>query len=74
MSNFSFFPQTDEDVRQMLDRIGVKSLDDLYSDVPEDFKHKGDYNLPDALSEQEVRDFFEALGKKNTPLDRKSVV
>lgn len=68
MSNFSFFPQTDEDVRQMLDRIGVKSLDDLYSDVPEDFKHKGDYNLPDALSEQEVRDFFEALGKKNTPL------
>ena len=41
MSNFSFFPQTDEDVRQMLDRIGVKSLDDLYSDVPEDFKQIG---------------------------------
>ena len=52
----------------MLDRIGVKSLDDLYADVPAGFIYKGEYDLPDALSEQEVRDFFESLASKNTRL------
>ena len=52
----------------MLDRIGVASLDDLYSDVPEDFQYKGEYDLPSAMSEQQVRDYFEALGRKNFPL------
>ena len=52
----------------MLDRIGVASLDDLYSDVPDDFKYKGEYDLPSAMSEQEVRDFFENLGRKNVQL------
>lgn len=65
MSNFAYFPHTDEDVRQMLERIGVESLDDLYSDVPADVRFKGDYDLPDAMSEQQIRDFFEVLEKKN---------
>jgi glycine dehydrogenase subunit 1 len=68
MSTFTYFPHTEDDIRMMLDRIGVKSLDDLYSDVPSDFIFKGEYDLPDAKSEQEVRDYFDALAKKNTSL------
>jgi len=68
MGTFSYFPHTEDDVRQMLDRIGVQSLDDLYADVPAGFIYKGEYDLPDALSEQEVRDFFEALASRNTKL------
>ncbi len=52
----------------MLDRIGVSSLDSLYADVPADFIYKGEYDLPDALSEQEVRAFFEGLASKNSSL------
>ena len=52
MSNFPYFPHTAEDIRQMLERIGVSSLEDLYSDVPADFLFKGEYDLPDAKSEQ----------------------
>jgi glycine dehydrogenase subunit 1 len=52
----------------MLERIGVKSLDDLYSDVPADFLFKGEYDLPDAKSEQEVRDWFEKLAALNPKL------
>ena len=52
----------------MLKRIGVESVDALYSDVPADFIYKGEYDLPDALSEQQVRDFFDSLGSKNTKL------
>lgn len=68
MGTFAYFPHTEEDIRVMLERIGVKSLDDLYSDVPADCLFKGEYDLPDALSEQQVRDFFDALGRKNTSL------
>lgn len=52
----------------MLERIGVKSLDDLYSDVPADFIFKGEYDLPSAMSEQEVRDHFARLAAMNTRL------
>lgn len=52
----------------MLERIGVSSLDDLYSDVPQDCMFNGEYDLPDALSEQQVRDYFESLASKNTKL------
>ena len=68
MAGFSYFPQTDADIRAMLARIGVGSLDELYADVPPEFLHKGEYDLPDALSESEVRSFFESLDRKNASL------
>ena len=68
MSTFSYFPHTEDDIRAMLDRIGVSSLDDLYADVPEKFIYKEEYDLPDAMSEQQVRDFFLSLDKKNVQL------
>lgn len=68
MGTFSYFPHTDEDIREMLERVGVKTLDDLYADVPEDFLYKGEYDLPDAMSEQEVRDYFETLASKDPKL------
>ena len=52
----------------MLERIGVSSLDDLYADVPERFRFRGEYDLPDAMSEQQVRDFFTALDAKDVKL------
>ena len=68
MGAFCYFPQTGEDIRNMLERIGVASLDDLYSDVPADFIYKGEYDLPAAMSEQQVRDYFESLASRNTKL------
>jgi len=68
MEGFSYFPHTDEDIRQMLDRIGVGSLEDLYADVPSDCIYKGEYDLPDAMSEQQVRDLFTRLASKNPRL------
>ena len=43
---YKFFPHTEEDIRQMLDKIGAKSLDDLYADVPESVRLKEGYTLP----------------------------
>ena len=62
---FSYFPHTDSDIRMMLERIGVKSLDDLYCDVPQDVIYRKEYDLPDALSEHEVRRYFDELASEN---------
>lgn len=63
-----YFPHTQEDINYMLDRCGVKHITDLYSDVPEELIFNKEYNLPSEKSEKEVRDFFNALGKKNQEL------
>ena len=68
MAGFQYFPHTDSDIRAMLDRIGVNSLDDLYADVPADCLYKGEYDLPAAMTEQQVRDYFEGLATKNPKL------
>lgn len=52
----------------MLQRIGVKSLDDLNSDIPADFIYRDEYDLPSAMSEQEVRDYFSQLSTLNSKL------
>ena len=65
---FAYFPHTEDDVRQMLDRIGTGSLEDLYSDVPQDVIYSQEYDLPDAMSEHEVRQYFEELAEQNTSL------
>ncbi len=62
---YKYFPHTEEDIRQMLDKIGVKSLDDLYSDIPESIQLKDGYALPDSYSEIEVRKLFQKLASYN---------
>lgn len=63
--NHKFLPHTNEEIRQMLDRIGFKDLDKLYSEIPEEIRFKGEYDIPNAMSELEIRAFFDKLGKKN---------
>ncbi|MBR1881675.1 MAG: aminomethyl-transferring glycine dehydrogenase subunit GcvPA [Muribaculaceae bacterium] len=66
--NYKFFPHTDEDIRTMLDACGERTLDDLYKDVPEQLVLKRDYELPEAMSEVEIRHYFDELGSYNVPL------
>ena len=68
MKGFAYFPHTEEDISRMMERIGVSSLDDLYADVPAGFLHKEELNLPPAMSEQQVRDYFNSLADRNPKL------
>lgn len=65
---YKYFPHTEEDLSQMMERVGVASLDELYSEIPEEIRFRGDYNLPSEKSELEVRRIFDELGKKNKQL------
>ncbi|WP_288318216.1 aminomethyl-transferring glycine dehydrogenase subunit GcvPA [Xylanibacter caecicola] len=66
--NYKYFPHTPSDLQAMFDKIGVKSLEELYAEVPDSIRFKGDYELPEAMSEIEVRRMFSALGSRNKQL------
>lgn len=63
-----YFPHTEDDLHKMLAKVGVGSLEELYAEVPDTLKLKGDYNLPNAMSEVEIRRYFHELGKMNQSL------
>ena len=65
---FSYFPQTEGDIREMLERIGADSLDGLYSDVPEEFMFRGEFDLPEAMTEMEIRRRFLEMAGRNRSL------
>ena len=65
---FKYFPHTPDDIQQMLDVIGVKSLDDLYAEVPEELKLHRELDIPSEKSEIEVRRIIGDLAAQNRPL------
>lgn len=65
---YKYFPHTEADIKGMLEHIGIKSIDELYAEVPEQVRLKKDYDLPEAKSELEIRQFFAGLAAKNKQL------
>ena len=65
---FKYFPQTQEDLQEMMAKVGVNSLGELYAQIPENIRFRGDYQLPSEMSEMEVRDVFAKLGSQNHQL------
>ena len=65
---FKYFPHTDDDLQVMLEKVGVKSLDELFAEIPENIRFHKDYDLLPSASELEVRQAFQLLGSKNRQL------
>jgi glycine dehydrogenase subunit 1 len=61
---------TDQDLREMLDAIGVDSLDELFADVPNGVRLDRPIDLPDGQSEQEVHDHLASLAARNVHCDQ----
>jgi len=49
-----FIPHTEEEVRQMLDTIGAKSIDDLFDEIPAELRAEGLTKVAPGMSEMEV--------------------
>ena len=64
---FKYLPHTEEDIKQMLEVIGVNSLDDLFSEIPSKLLGKG-INIPASHSELEIHRRFAELAAKNKVL------
>ncbi len=61
----SYIPISDQDKKEMLARIGVESVEDLFCCIPETIRLRNLLNLPGPLSEPEIVEYFEDRGKKN---------
>ena len=63
-----YIPNTETDRRAMLAAIGVASVEELFADIPSEFR-AGELGLPPALSEQELVRELSALAECNQPVD-----
>jgi glycine dehydrogenase subunit 1 len=68
--NHRYLPMTEEDKKSMLETIGVSSIDELFSDIPEKVKFKGDYNIKAAKSESALMKELTIMAEKNADLRR----
>ncbi|MBQ5751875.1 MAG: aminomethyl-transferring glycine dehydrogenase subunit GcvPA [Bacteroidaceae bacterium] len=63
-----YFPHTQQDIEQMLKVAGLTSMDDLYGEIPQQLLFDREFSLPEAMSESEIRRFFDTLGARNAKL------
>src|SRR4051794_16897119 len=60
---------TDADRREMLDAIGVGSVEELFRDIPESVRQREPIALPDGMAEQDVYDHLRRLAARNRNAD-----
>jgi glycine dehydrogenase subunit 1 len=60
---------TDRELREMLEEIGVGSLDELFAEIPEALRLRRDIDLPPGRSELEVFEELSALAARNRHCD-----
>ena len=63
-ARFHYLPTTEDDRDAMLQTIGVGDVDDLFADIPADYRNPG-LDLPGPLSELELRRQMEAFAGRN---------
>jgi glycine dehydrogenase subunit 1 len=56
-----YLPHTEEDIRKMLDAIGVKKVEDLFQIIPKEVRLSKPLNLPEPLSEPDLLRHFRRL-------------
>ncbi|GLO66557.1 MULTISPECIES: aminomethyl-transferring glycine dehydrogenase subunit GcvPA [Oceanobacillus] len=62
---FRYLPMTNLDKREMLDAIGIQSTEELFSDIPEHVRFKGEMNLKAPISEYELTKELTELASRN---------
>ena len=65
-----YTPHTDEDIREMLDALGLNEVEELFAAIPAEVRDGAGLDLPDTLSEEEVWRVMSNLAGLNTGQDR----
>ncbi len=64
-----YIPVTNEDLNELLEKTGVKNIEDLFNDIPTEIKLNRDLDLPEGKSELEVKTFIEEIAGENHTVD-----
>jgi glycine dehydrogenase subunit 1 len=62
---FRYLPMTDTDQKEMMQEIGINSVDELFSDIPEKVRYNGDLKIEKELNEVELSRYMMGLANKN---------
>ncbi|WP_349407764.1 aminomethyl-transferring glycine dehydrogenase subunit GcvPA [Pseudalkalibacillus sp. SCS-8] len=62
---FRYLPMTEQDEKEMLAEIGIDSIDELFEDIPENVRFKGDLNISEAIPEPDLMKKMTKLAAKN---------
>lgn len=65
----SYVPSTAQERQEMLASIGLSSIDELFSHIPDSLKRKGELNLPSGKSELVVCRTMEHIAAQNIVFD-----
>lgn len=65
MNEHRYLPMTTSDKKEMLDIIGVETVDELFSDIPESVRFKGDLKIKEKKSESALLKELQKLSNKN---------
>ena len=60
-----YLPKSPAEREQMLAEIGAKSIDDLFSIIPAEYRLDRDLDVPRQMAESEIVEYFKAAGAKN---------
>jgi glycine dehydrogenase subunit 1 len=63
----AYLPHTFKDTDLMLEKLGLKNIEQLFDCVPDELKLKSALKLPAGLTEPELKKDFYNTGKKNNP-------
>jgi glycine dehydrogenase subunit 1 len=61
-----YLPKSSAERRRMLDSLGVKSVEDLFSRIPERYRLSAPLDLPGPYSEAEIIGYFRERAKENS--------
>jgi glycine dehydrogenase subunit 1 len=65
-----YLPITEQDEAQMLETIGISSIDELFGDIPSKVRYEGELQVSKALDEQGLLRYMRGLAGKNADFDR----
>lgn len=64
-----YLPNTNDETKRMLEKIGILSIDELFSSIPEEIRYKDDFALPEIMTEQEIESHMKQLSRENKSTD-----
>lgn len=70
MTQHRYLPMTEEDQKEMLEAIGASSIDELFNDIPDKVKFKGEYKIKAAKPEGALMRELSQMAERNADLKR----
>jgi glycine dehydrogenase subunit 1 len=66
----NYLPATEADKLKMLEKIGLDSVEDLFADIPDNVKLNRALNLPEGMSEYELKKKIKSMSSQNQNMDQ----